>query len=125
MKIIKCLFLIGCSLVLTSLEGCYYDKNEKLHPKAYCDTSSVITYNLNVKPVMEQNCTVCHSGTTPSAGLNLDSYNAVKNCAVSGKLYSSITWDGTTPKMPQGSSEKIDNCSIMKIKKWMDSNYAQ
>jgi len=72
---------------------------------------------------MDNNCKSCHSGASPSGNISLDTYTAVKNVGLTGKLYNSVTWASGTSPMPKGSNSKIDDCSIIKIKKWIDTNY--
>jgi hypothetical protein len=126
MKIAKILFKIFCLLFLVlNLQSCYYDNMEDLYPQnAACDTSSV-NYSNSISTILSDNCTSCHSGSSPSGGVKLDDYNSVKSCAQSGKLYSSVTWDGSAARMPQGSGSKINDCSIAKIRIWIQSNYPQ
>lgn len=127
--------LFYCSLLLGVLfftPSCYYDNMEDLNPKdttsvPVCDTAGTITFTKHIQPVMTNYCSVsgCHSGNAPSAGLSLVSYEDVKNSAISGKLLGSITWDGSTSQMPKGSSNKISDCNISQVSKWISSNYAQ
>ncbi|MGZ3901116.1 MAG: hypothetical protein ACXVNQ_11675 [Bacteroidia bacterium] len=125
MKGIKFIITGIMLVIVVGQQGCYYDKQDKLHPRLVCDTTGTISYTSNVKTILDNNCTnSCHGGSSPLGGINLDTYAAAKNAAVSGKLYSSIVWDGTTSKMPQGGN-KLDECSIMTIKKWIDTNYPQ
>ncbi len=107
------------------MHSCYYDNLEKLNPQdVSCDTAK-ITYKKEVVKIMGDNCTSCHSGASASGGITLDNYNSVKANAVSGKLYSSIIWDGAASPMPKGSGSKINDCSILIIKKWIQNNYPQ
>jgi mono/diheme cytochrome c family protein len=112
-------------VLISFLSSCYYDKFENFKPKSECDTSVVVTYSGDLAVVFQQNCTTCHGGTAPSGGISLDTYQGARSIAQTGKLYSSIVWDGKTTPMPQGSATKINDCSIKKIRKWIDSNYPQ
>lgn len=113
-----------------SLNSCYYDNLEELNPTdtsavSTCDTTISITYATHIAPIMQNYCTSCHSGTSASGGIKLDNYDGVKNIGVNGKLYGSITWDGSASRMPKGASSKIDDCAIQKISKWISTNYSQ
>jgi hypothetical protein len=119
------LLKIMCVSVVLTLHGCYYDKFENFRPKINCDTAKTVTFTQDIKLILDQNCNSCHASNAPSGSITLDNYSSVKNIALTGKLYSSITWDGTTVMMPKGSPSKIDECSIKAIKKWMDNGYAQ
>ena len=71
---------------------------------------------------MKTNCISCHNTGLKSGAINLDSYASVKAVAISGKLYSSVIWDGKTFAMPKN-AVKINACSINQIRKWMENNY--
>jgi mono/diheme cytochrome c family protein len=117
------------------LSACYYDNIEDLHPApiiipgvndslsgAGCDTNKAITYTADIKAIFQANCAGCHTGTGSSSGIDLLSYNGAKNIA--NKLVGSVTWDGTTSNMPKN-SPKINDCSIAKIKKWVNTGTAE
>lgn len=120
----KYIFISGALFLLLG-SSCYYDKFEHYKPSAACDTATVISYADKVKPILEAQCYSCHSGTAPSGVISLDSYASAKASAQTGKLLSSITWDGNASKMPKGAYDQIDNCSINTIKNWISSNYQQ
>lgn len=105
-------------LALIFLSSCYKDNFKKLHPYIEsCDTISSINYTVRIAPIINNYCISCH---TPSfGGTILDNYNNVKTVTQSGKLYSSVIWDGNTQQMPQGSLSKIPNCDLIIIKKWI------
>lgn len=106
------------------MSSCYKDNLEELNPQLVCSDTTDITYTNTIAPIISASCTVCHSGSSPSGGISLDTYTSVKNVALTGKLYGSVSWDGTASQMPKGGS-KLSDCSIAKIKKWIDSNYPQ
>jgi mono/diheme cytochrome c family protein len=121
----KFLFLFSLVFAVAGT-SCYYDKFENFKPAVQCDTSSVVKYSTNVKAIIDANCNNCHSGTASSGGgIVLDNYTALKNTAVTGKLISSVTWDGKASQMPKGAFDKIDACSISTLKKWISNNYPQ
>jgi len=108
--------------------GCYYDNFTELHPSlasGQCDTSKVMSYSGDVVPILNNSCgtnNACHSASNTS-GYDLTTYAGVKAVVQSYQLYSSITFDGSVPSMPLGSSSPIAKCSITKIKKWIDAGY--
>jgi quinol-cytochrome oxidoreductase complex cytochrome b subunit len=66
------------------------------------------TFSGNVMPVFQARCQICHSGSTPSGGLDLTSYAALMKMGVvvAGKpsqslLYEKLTGQ-VTPRMPLG-----------------------
>lgn len=126
--------IILLSGISFSLNACYYDSLEELHPAPIiipgindststgCDTSKAITYTADIKPILDNNCganSPCHMGSTSNSQIDLSNYAGAKS--VEGKLIGAITWDGTASNMPKGSQSKINDCSIAKIKKWVNS----
>jgi uncharacterized membrane protein len=120
----KQLLILAAALCLT-LPSCYYDKFEDFKPKSQCDTAKVVSYATKVKPIIDAQCNSCHAGTSPQGVINLDTYASAKLSAQSGKLLSSIAWDGKTSQMPKGAATKLDECSIQSISNWISSNYPQ
>ena len=119
--------LSACLLFLAA--GCYYDNNEALHPELLlggdnCDTTSVISYQVHIVPIMSGSCgsnNSCHNAQGASGGVVLENYAGVKSSVDSGKLLSSITWDGNASQMPKDSPSPLSDCSIAKIRKWIDA----
>ncbi len=82
-----------------------------------CDTAAV-RYSTFIKPVVDTYCKGCHSGNSPSGGINLSTYNDIKTVALNGKLVGSISWATGFQKMPQGGN-KLDDCTISKFQAWI------
>lgn len=109
------------------LSSCYYDNMEELYVKdpsdttAACDTLSVMSFATHIQPILSSQCSnnnnSCHGAL--STVLNLSDYAGVKGAADAGKLVGVITWASGFSQMPKGSTSKIDECSIGKIKKWV------
>lgn len=126
-RIIKhCLGLIPVTLLLLTVitGGCYYDNEEYLYGNSTCDTSGV-TYSGDVWPVINANCTGCHSGAAPSGNIALENYDQIKAKALipagqSGSLYGAISHDPGNSAMPK-SGAKLPDCNILKIKTWIDN----
>ncbi len=83
-----------------------------------CDTANV-SFTQDIWPVINATCKGCHSGATPSGGIDLSDYTGVNTVALNGKLLGAINWEqGFTP-MPQGGN-KLSDCTIAKVKKWVE-----
>lgn len=82
-----------------------------------CDTTAV-SFSATVFPTLKTYCTGCHSGTTPSAGIDLNSHAAVKVYAANGKLMGSINHTAGYKPMPSSTS-KLGSCEISQIKAWI------
>jgi uncharacterized membrane protein len=82
-----------------------------------CDTTGV-SFSATVFPTLKTYCTGCHSGTTPSAGIDLNSHAAIKVYAANGKLMGSINHAVGYIPMPSSTS-KLGTCEISQIKAWI------
>lgn len=106
-------------LVLLSLPGCYYDKEELLYPDGQnCDTTNV-SYSTVVAPILQTRCTGCHGGAFPSAGINLTTHQNVVTYAEVGSLVGSIKHNQGFSPMPK-SAPKIPQCEINRISAWVN-----
>lgn len=88
-----------------------------------CNTDN-ISYSQTIAPVINTHCKGCHSGNTPSGGINLATHQGVKTVALNGKLYGAISWAPGSPKMPQGGN-KLPDCTIAQFKSWIDAGAPQ
>lgn len=111
------LIIAGLSLIIQS---CYYDNQQEIHPSntASCDTTA-ITYANQIKTIIQTQCPNCHSGTSPSGGINLDTYEGVKTVVANGRLYGAINYTSGFRPMPP--TQKMSDCEINSIKIWMDA----
>lgn len=82
-----------------------------------CETVNV-KYSAFVRPLIQAKCQGCHSGSTAQGGVNLSTYANVKTLASNGKLYAAVT--RTTNWMPNGGT-KLDDCTLDKLKSWIDA----
>jgi hypothetical protein len=82
-----------------------------------CNTIG-ISFTATIFPIMKTYCVVCHSGNSPSAGIDLNSYTNVKIYATNGRLYGSISHSAGFKPMPSSSS-KLGSCEISQIKSWI------
>lgn len=80
-----------------------------------CDLQTA-KYSSFVQPLMQAKCQGCHSGSTPQGNINLSNYAAIKELALNGKLYASLT--RASNWMPSGGA-KLDQCSLDKIQQWI------
>jgi hypothetical protein len=86
-----------------------------------CDTLSVVSFNTTLWPVIQNSCRGCHSGTSPSAGIRLESYSNVAVIAANGSLSGSIK--GTAPYVKMPPSGSLTACRITQFKKWIANGY--
>ena len=64
-------------------------------------------YEESVAPILTQNCIGCHSGSSPSGGLNLDDYTTVRS-GMGDVLVRVNREEGSSGFMPQGGSKLTD-----------------
>ena len=90
-----------------------------------CDASALncvttnISYAAIVAPILKQNCTGCHSGTSPSGAIDLSTYTNVTKYIGNGKLYGSIAHSPGFVPMPSATAS-LSVCEIGQIKSWID-----
>jgi hypothetical protein len=85
--------------------------------EAGCDSTHV-TYDTIIQPIVQTWCVGCHSGSSPSNGLSLTSYDQVKASVNSGRLMGAIRQETGFKAMPPGS--KLSDCSIALFQKWIN-----
>ncbi len=88
-----------------------------------CDTTTV-TYSGFVQPLMDSYCKGCHSGTASQGGIALTTYAETRAVAQTGRLYGSIAHLTGYSPMPKGSAA-LPDCSINKIKRWINMGMPQ
>lgn len=82
----------------------------------FCNTSK-FDYGTTIIPILETNCNGCHSGNTPSAGLNFKDYNVVKGSALNGSLMGSVKQIAPYKLMPPGG--KLSDCKLEQLDNWV------
>lgn len=86
---------------------------------AGCNTTNMSFAN-DIQPILTNKCVGCHSGSSPSGGISLNTYNSVNNVVASGQLYGAINWEANYSNMPKGGNQ-LPQCEIDKIKSWIDA----
>lgn len=80
-----------------------------------------ITYNRDVKTIIDANCTTCHGNVTPNAGLRLTTFQQVKNSAQNGNLISRMN-NAANPMPPSG---VLSTTTRAIIDKWAEDGYLE
>jgi mono/diheme cytochrome c family protein len=102
-----------------SLESCYYDNEEFLYGKgSACDTSNV-RYNVQVRAILQSNCTGCHNINLSNGMVRLDEHALVQARANDGSLMGSIRHNAPYVAMPP-SGTKLSNCDIAILQAWIN-----
>jgi len=105
-----------CAVAALILSSCYNDNFKELHPTAVsstCDTSNTVTYDADVKSIINNNCVSCHNtgGTKPY----LDSYQNV--IAYSPEQLLAVL--ATNAPKPMPPSSPLSQADIAKITSWV------
>lgn len=118
--------LAGTLLAITgiTMQSCYYDNAEELYPKAN-NADTAVSYFQRIKPIISGNaCLGCHTGTLPSGGFKLETYEEVKTIALDkskgpdGRLFGAVAHLPGYVAMPQVGG-KIPDADIKAIKDWI------
>ena len=121
---IKVKYPLPLLVALITLGSCYYDKEDLLYPPvtstSTCDTVTATSYSQKVVPLFQQYCYSCHSGGSPSAGIQMGDYNSDKAIATGGRLLGTLNHQSGYSAMPQNAA-KLSDCQIAIIKQWMDA----
>lgn len=83
-----------------------------------CDTVAGVSYSADIVPMLEAHCNSCHSGATPSAGINLTTYSGVKASVDNGGLMGSILYESGWVGMPWNSAP-LSDCKKKIISTWV------
>lgn len=82
--------------------------------------TGVVSYSADIVPAIA-NCLNCHSGSSPSGGIDLSSYSGVQTVGLNGKLYNAVAQNGQASAMPKPPAPKLPACDISKIKSWAEA----
>jgi hypothetical protein len=115
--------ILALFIVSATMAGCYYDNMDDVFPGAGlfapCDTTSVMSYETHIVPIIANNCISCHTGSGANADVHLDTYEGVHDAAVNDLLMG-VTWHEPT-YTPMPPNYQLDSCSLVQIKKWVDA----
>jgi len=109
--------ILGSSILIHS---CYYSNEEDIYGAGTnCDLTTA-KYSQKVSSILSDNCVSCHGAGLQSAGIRLDSYDAVKVFAESGLLSKVIKHESGVVPMPYG-LPKLSDCNISVIEEWVSN----
>jgi hypothetical protein len=93
-------------------------RNNSCEPTA-CDTASV-TFSGKIKPILDNKCVGCHSGTPPQGGIDFSTYAGVKTRVDNGRLWGAINHlPGFSPMPKSTPQQKLAQCEIAQFRIWM------
>ncbi len=104
-------------LLIGMLPCCTYHSLEDIDPRVACDTTA-ITFQRTIRPILNNNCIVCHSGSSPANGLDYEKFSDVVIVANDGRLVGAINHRAGFEPMPRF-APKLATCDIHKIEIWI------
>nr|WP_315172447.1 cytochrome c [uncultured Flavobacterium sp.] len=111
---------IALTILLAGLWSCSSDTPETIEPKPDVvtpPTATVITYNANVKAIVDNNCVRCHSSGGTASFRPLTTFAQVKAAVENANLLGRIQLqNGQSGLMPQGG--RMSQANIDAIVKW-------
>jgi hypothetical protein len=107
-------------IAAVALAGCYYDDEETLYGTTTCEQIPSPTFSGDILPLLNMRCNNCHSGTSPSANIKLNSYTEVMKYVNNGTLMGSVKQSSGYTAMPKNSN-KLSVCQIQLLQNWIDS----
>jgi len=115
------LSVLSVSILLLSLDSCYYDKADILLGDVNCDTTAY-TYSGQIAPIISQNCISCHNTTNASGNVNLDDYQNVAMWAANGELLCAINHENGCSPMPKNGAQ-LNICDRTVFELWVADGY--
>lgn len=109
--------------ILFLLSSCAYDSASDL-----IDSTSIsqVTYSLNIKSIIDNNCIACHGTTTTNgAPMSLTTYENVKDAVLNRGLIDRISREeGVSGAMPLG-GPKLPINNINLVIQWQNQEFQQ
>ena len=84
-----------------------------------CDTTNS-KFSTAISPILQSRCQGCHNPSNLSGGIDLSTYPGAASVGLNGKLYGTVNHTTGYSPMPK-SANKIPDCEIKQIKKWIDA----
>ena len=81
-----------------------------------CDTLN-LTYTADIVPLVSTNCISCHSATSASGGVVLETYSQVTDAVTNGNLLQAIRGEAGVASMPPGGS--LSTCNLRTVELWV------
>lgn len=108
--------LLAIGLIMTSCTTAEIPLEEDPDP-----ITTTITYNADVKTIIDNNCVACHGAVNPNAGLSLTTYLQVKNAAENGNLIARM--NNALNPMPPAAILPAQTRAV--IDKWRDDGFLE
>ena len=109
------MMLLSFLFTFNILWSCTYNKENELYGLT-CDTTNV-RYSVEIKNLVSVSCLGCHNGQDSQGGVNLETYELVKE-SVDKKEFLESVIDEMDP-MPKG-GPRLPSCRINQIRAWIN-----
>lgn len=119
--LLVCIFIIGCT------HKSFIPQN--VIPELPSFDSSEVSYKSSIKPILTNNCYVCHAtAVTLNGGLDLEDFTSLKNYLFldfrgdgiyGSKFYHCLLHSSLALAMPP--TYKLDSISLKKIRIWINN----
>lgn len=87
-------------------------------------TGTVITYDVQIRPIIQSQCFMCHNTNNPNGGLILENFTQVRASAQNGALIDRITRSANDPLvMPQNG--RLPQATIDIILQWRTDGFLE
>jgi hypothetical protein len=82
-----------------------------------CDTA-MVSFSVDIQPIIGAYCQGCHSGSAPQGGISLSNYQEISAQATNGNLRGVVEYQNGFVPMPYNSSP-LNDCDIALIRNWV------
>jgi len=101
------------------LASCTFDSAGLRPNVAPCDTADSSSYVQDIVPILAAKCYSCHTGTSSSSGIALDTYSDLSG--YSSGLPGNIRHLSGYNAMPPLPAPKLSPCEIRTIERWIEA----
>lgn len=101
-----------------ALLSLWINQGARFNNCAGCDTNQ-FTFSAHIWPIIQNNCTGCHSGANPDGGVALTNHAEIAASANNGSLMGVLTATNGYNLMPQN-SYGLPQCKITQIENWIN-----
>lgn len=106
--------LIGITFfAILILSSCIYENRQDLF-----EQPDVVSFSADVEPIIQSQCTSCHSQPSPSGNTVIENYDDVKAIGTDGRLINSLKGENGFSLMPQTGSLPPDQITL--IETWVN-----
>jgi len=107
------------AICLASIVSCVHQPQvvHNYAQEANC-TNGEITYAVEVKPLLESQCTSCHNTSRRAHGIDLSSYSTAKSAFLSDEALCSVHYGRGCHPMPEN-APKLSEAQIQTLDCWV------